>query len=66
MCSSDLLIVLTAAVAVLGALVYLGLCMLFKVEEVRLVGQVWRRIRFPRKVKVPPAIENGHTGSPLA
>ena len=60
------LIVLTAAVAVLGALVYLGLCMLFKVEEVRLVGQVWRRIRFPRKVKVPPAIENGHTGSPLA
>ncbi|MEX1061574.1 MAG: murein biosynthesis integral membrane protein MurJ [Patescibacteria group bacterium] len=59
------LIVLTAAVAVLGALVYLGICNLLKVEEVKLVGQVWRRVRFPRKVKIPPRVENGHSGSVL-
>lgn len=54
------LIVLTLIVFMAGMGVYLLACRLLRVEELNLIPSVWKRIRAPRRVKVPPAsIEDG-------
>lgn len=54
------LLLLTVMVAVIGAVIYLVLCRLMAVGEIKILSQVWKRIfSFPR-TKVPPqTIENG-------
>lgn len=54
------LIVLTLIVFLGGMGVYLLACRFLKVEELDLIPSLWKRIRAPRRVKVPPAsIEDG-------
>jgi len=55
------LVVLTALVGVVGILVYLGVCRVLRVEEVKLLSQIWKRILSFPKTKVPaPTVEDEH------
>ncbi len=47
------LVFLTALVGAVGVLVYLGICRLLGVEEIKLIGQIWKRVLSFPKVKVP-------------
>lgn len=47
------LVFLTVLVGVAGILVYLGICRLLRVEETKLIGQIWKRVLSFPKVRVP-------------
>lgn len=54
------LLILTASVALLGALVYLLLCFLFRVRELSIFSQFWHRLPRFGKVHVPVSVEDEH------
>ncbi|HEB13932.1 MAG TPA: murein biosynthesis integral membrane protein MurJ [candidate division WWE3 bacterium] len=47
------LVFLTVLVGAAGILVYLGICRLLRVEEIKIIGQIWKRVLSFPKVKVP-------------
>jgi hypothetical protein len=50
------LIFLTVLVAVVGAIIYLVICRLLRIEELEIFTKVWQRLPIFARTKVPPII----------